>query len=297
MHLAHNEHDLHEITRRCHAIRMNGIDSELLTPQQIKQRVPMINLNARFPVLGALYQGRAGTARHDAVAWGYARGADALGVDIIQNCEVLGFEIQNNEVKGVHTSQGLIRADKVGCVAAGNSSVLAAQAGLKLPLESATLQAFVSEPLKPMLDSVVTSNTVHCYVSQSDKGELVIGGSSDPYNSYSQRGGFDQIEHVVGPMAELYPIISRLKMMRQWGGTVDLAPDRSLFSGNPPWAICTSTVAGAPAALKLRPAPETCSPIRWPTAGCTRSLNRSGWNVLPAANLSTKARPPALPTN
>ncbi|WP_261841536.1 sarcosine oxidase subunit beta family protein [Aliamphritea ceti] len=231
MHLAHNEHDLHEITRRCHAIRMNGIDSEILTPQQIKQQVPMINLDVRFPVLGALYQGRAGTARHDAVAWGYARGADDLGVDIIQNCEVLGFDIQNNEVRGVHTTQGLIRASKVGCVAAGNSSVLAAQAGLKLPLESATLQAFVSEPLKPMLNSVVTSNTVHCYVSQSDKGELVIGGSSDPYNSYSQRGGFDQIEHVVGPMAELYPIISRLKMMRQWGGTVDLAPDRSPILG------------------------------------------------------------------
>ncbi len=227
LHLAHNVHDMQEIGRRGNAIRLNGIDSEFLTPAQVKAMVPFINLDCRYPVMGALLQRRGGTARHDAVAWGYARGADALGVDIIQNCEVTGFRIENNAVTGVQTSHGLIGARKVGCVVAGHCSVLAELAGFRLPIESVPLQALVSEPIKPILDCVVMSGSVHAYISQSDKGELVIGAGSDSYNSYSQRGSFNLIEDTVGPVIELYPIFSRLKMLRQWGGIVDVTVDRS----------------------------------------------------------------------
>ena len=227
LHLAHNVHDMQEIGRRGNAIRLNGIDSEFLTPAQVKEMVPFINLQCRYPVMGALLQRRGGTARHDAVAWGYARGADARGVDIIQNCEVTGFRIENNTVTGVETSRGMIGARKVGCVVAGHCSVLAGMAGFRLPIESVPLQALVSEPIKPVLDCVVMSGSVHAYISQSDKGELVIGAGSDLYNSYSQRGGFDVIEETVGPVIELYPIFSRMKMLRQWGGIVDVTVDRS----------------------------------------------------------------------
>ncbi len=227
LHLAHSVHDMQEIGRRGNAIHLNGIDSEFLTPAQIKEMVPLINLDCRYPIMGGLLQRRGGTARHDAVAWGYARAADALGVDIIQNCHVEGFDIQQNEVKAIRTSRGTITADKVGCVVAGHSSVLAEMAGFRLPLESVPLQALVSEPVKPVLDCVIMSNGIHVYVSQSDKGELVVGAGSDAYNSYSQRGSFDQIEHVVGPLVELFPIFSRLRMLRQWGGIVDVTVDRS----------------------------------------------------------------------
>ncbi len=227
LHLAHSVHDMQEIGRRGNAIYLNGIDSEFLTPAQVKEMVPFINLNCRYPVMGGLLQRRGGTARHDAVAWGYARAADELGVDIIQNCEVQGFDIENNTVKALRTSRGRITAGKVGCVVAGNSSVLADMAGFRLPLESYPLQALVSEPVKPVLDCVIMSNGIHVYVSQSDKGELVVGAGSDPYTSYSQRGSFDQIEHVVGPLLELFPIFSRLRMLRQWGGIVDVTVDRS----------------------------------------------------------------------
>ena len=227
LHLAHSVHDLQEIARRGNAIHLNGIDSEFLGPEQVKAMLPIINLNCRYPVLGGLLQRRGGTARHDAVAWGYARAADELGVDIIQNCEVQGFDIEDNCVKGVRTSRGRISAAKVGCVVAGHSSVLAHMAGFRLPLESFPLQALVSEPVKPVLDCVVMSNGIHVYVSQSDKGELVVGAGSDAYLSYSQRGSFDQIEHVVGPLVELFPVFSRLRMLRQWGGIVDVTVDRS----------------------------------------------------------------------
>lgn len=227
LHLAHSVHDMQEIGRRGNAIHHNGIDSEFLTPRQVKEMVPMINLDCHYPVMGGLLQRRGGTARHDAVAWGYARAADALGVDIIQNCEVEGFQIESGVVKGVRTSRGLIGAGKVGCVVAGHSSVVADMAGFRLPLESVPLQALVSEPIKPILDCVIMSNGIHVYVSQSDKGELVVGAGSDAYNSYSQRGSFDQIEHVVGPLIELFPIFSRLRMLRQWGGIVDVTTDRS----------------------------------------------------------------------
>ena len=227
LHLAHNVHDMQEIGRRGNAIRLNGIDSEFLTPAQVKEMVPFINLECRYPVMGALLQRRGGTARHDAVAWGYARAADALGVDIIQNCEVTGFRIEDNTVKGLETNRGLIGAKKVGCVVAGHCSILADMAGFRMPVESVPLQALVSEPIKPILNCVVMSGSVHAYISQSDKGELVIGAGSDAYNSYSQRGGFDVIEETVGPVVELYPIFSRMKMLRQWGGIVDVTVDRS----------------------------------------------------------------------
>ena len=227
LHLAHSVHDMQEIGRRGNAIHLNGIDSEFLTPAEVKKMVPIINLDCRYPVMGGLLQRRGGTARHDAVAWGYARAADELGVDIIQNCEVQGFEIDQGAVKAVRTSRGRIGAGKVGCVVAGNSSVVADMAGVRLPLESYPLQALVSEPVKPILNCVIMSNGIHVYVSQSDKGELVVGAGSDPYTSYSQRGSFDQVEHVVGPLLELFPLFSRLRMLRQWGGIVDVTVDRS----------------------------------------------------------------------
>jgi sarcosine oxidase subunit beta len=227
--LAHTEHELKEISRRHHANRMNGIDLEFLTPEQCKEFCPILNISpsARFPVRGGSLQREAGTARHDAVAWGYARAADAHGVDIVQNCEVTGFRIAGGRIEGVETSQGYIRARKVGCVAAGHSSVLAAMAGLRLPIESHPLQALVSEPLKPILDTVTMSNAVHVYVSQSDKGELVIGAGIDAFNSYAQRGALRVIEEQMAAVIELYPIFSRLRMMRSWGGIVDICPDAS----------------------------------------------------------------------
>ena len=229
LNLAHNLHDLRELARRVHAIRLNGIDSEVLTPARIKAMVPILDTspNVRYPVLGASLQRRGGVARHDAVAWGFARGADARGVDIVQNCEVTGIRQRGGAVEGVETSRGYIRANKVGVVVAGHASVLAAMAGFRLPIESHPLQALVSEPIKPIHHSVVMSNAVHVYVSQSDKGELVIGAGIDGYNSYAQRGSFPIIEDQMGALVELFPIFSRLKMLRHWAGVVDTCPDAS----------------------------------------------------------------------
>ena len=229
MHMAHTEGDLKEIARRHNANRLQGVTLEFLTREQVKEFCPIINIspNVRYPVLGASLQRNAGVARHDAVAWGYARGADARGVDIIQNCEVSGFDIENGEIKGVRTTRGYIITSKVGCVTAGHSTVLADMAGLRLPIESHPLQALVSEPLKPIMNTVLMSNTVHVYLSQSDKGELVIGAGADLYNSYAQRGAFNVIEHQMGALTELFPIFSRIRMMRSWGGIVDICPDAS----------------------------------------------------------------------
>ena len=225
--LSHNVHDQQVAARHYHALHLNGVEAQLLSPEEIKQKVPLINLHGRYPVLGGLFQSKAGTARHDAVAWGYARAADQLGVDIIEHCAVTGFMIEQGVVKGVETVKGPIRAGKVGVVAAGHSSVLAEMAGFRMPLESTPLQAFVSEPIKPCFDTVVMSNAVHVYISQSDKGELVIGAGSDNYVSYTQRGSFELIEHSASPLIELYPFVSRLKMLRQWAGIVDVTRDRS----------------------------------------------------------------------
>ncbi|HEX6112694.1 MAG TPA: FAD-dependent oxidoreductase, partial [Geminicoccaceae bacterium] len=205
---------------------------------QIKQLEPLLNTSrsARYPILGASLQRRGGTARHDAVAWGYARGADGQGVDIIQNCEVTGIRTRAGKVDGVATTRGAIRCAKLAVVAAGHSSVLAAMAGFRLPIESFPLQALVSEPVKPCLNTVIMSNAVHGYISQSDKGELVIGAGTDQFTSYSQRGSFHVIEHTLQAIVELFPAFSRMKMLRQWGGIVDVTPDRSPIIGLTPVA-------------------------------------------------------------
>ena len=227
MNLGHSLQDMRDIYRRSNANRLNGIDSEILNPAQIKTMVPAMNVseNARYPVLGASFQARGGVARHDAVAWGFARAADERGVDIIQNCEVTGICRENGAVTGVGTNRGIIKTSKVAVVAAGHSSVLGDMAGLRMPIESHPLQALVSEPLKPVLDTVVMSNAVHGYVSQSDKGELVIGAGIDAYIGYGQRGSFSIIEGNVAAIVELFPIFSRVRMLRQWGGIVDVCPD------------------------------------------------------------------------
>jgi len=238
LNLAHNQHDLRELKRRVNANRLNGIDSEVLSTAEVQRMVPSLDCrsDARYPVLGASLQRRGGTARHDAVVWGYARAADALGVDIIQNCEVTAIRQEARRVTGVETTRGTIDARKVGVVVAGHASVLAAMAEIRLPIESHPLQALVSEPIKPVLDTVVMSNAVHVYVSQSDKGELVVGAGIDAYNSYSQRGSFAVIEASVSALVELFPSFRRLKLMRQWAGIVDVCPDASPIVGKTPVA-------------------------------------------------------------
>ncbi len=229
MMLAHNQHDVQVSKRHIYANRLNGIDNEWLTPEQAKEFCPplVIDKNARYPIMGAALQRRGGTARHDAVAWGYARGADAMGVDIIQNCPVLGIRTENGKVVGVDTAKGFIKTKKIGVVAAGHTSVVMAMAGVRMPLESYPLQALVSEPVKPVFPCVVMSNTVHAYISQSDKGELVIGAGTDQYNSYSQQGGIHISTHTLEAICEIFPIFTRMKMLRNWGGIVDVTPDRS----------------------------------------------------------------------
>ena len=230
MMLAHNVHDVQVFKRHIHANRLNGVDNEWLTPEEAKACCPPLNISreARYPVMGAALQRRGGTARHDAVAWGYARAAAARGVDIIQNCEVTGINRgPDGAVTGVETTRGTIGAKKVGVVAAGHSSVLMQMAGVQVPLESYPLQALVSEPVKPVFPCVVMSNTVHAYISQSDKGELVIGAGTDQYTSYSQTGGLHIIQHTLDAICEMFPIFTRMKMLRSWGGIVDVTPDRS----------------------------------------------------------------------
>lgn len=237
MMLAHDEHDVRVLKRHIHANRLNGIDNEWLTPRQAKGFCPPLNISpdARHPVLGAALQRRGGTARHDAVAWGYARACSAMGVDIIENCAVTGIDRSpQGHVTGVETTRGRIGAGKVGVVAAGHTSVVMAMAGLRMPLESFPLQALVSEPVKPVMPCVVMSNTVHAYISQSDKGELVIGAGTDQYVSYSQTGGLPAIGHALEAICEMFPSFSRLKMLRSWGGIVDVTPDRSPIIGPTP---------------------------------------------------------------
>jgi len=225
MNLVHTLQEVRDTQRRINANRLNGIDAEFLTRAEIREIVPILNLDSRYPVLGASFQRRGGVARHDAVAWGYARGADRYGVDIIQNCPVTAIRRADGAVTGVETARGFIKAKKVGVVAAGHSSVLAHMAGIRLPLESRPLQALVSEPIKPILHTVVMSNAVHAYISQADKGDLVIGAGTDQYNGYGQRGSFQVIEHALQAVVELFPCFSRVRMNRQWAGIVDIAPD------------------------------------------------------------------------
>ena len=234
--LGHSPHEMRDIARRVYANRLNGIDSELLTRQEVKELVPMINIspNARYPIAGASLQRRGGTARHDAVAWGFARAADARGVDIIQNCEVIGIRRENGSVVGVDTTKGYIGAKKIGVVTAGSSGVLADLAGFRIPIESHPLQAWVTEPIKPVLDQVIMSNSVHAYVSQTSRGELLAGAGIDSYLGYGQRGSFSVVEHAVAALVELFPIFSRLRLMRQWAGIVDTCPDACPIIGATP---------------------------------------------------------------
>jgi len=235
--LAHSRHDLESMSRWANTMAMHGIDAQLLTRGQVGAMVPALDLSAgaRYPVLGAFMQPRAGTARHDAVAWGYARGADHLGVDIIQNCAVTGFVTDaNGHVTGVDTSRGRIRTARVGIAAAGHSSVLAKLAGFRLPVTSYALQAMVTEPLKPRLDTVVISPGTGAYVSQSDKGEMVIGASLDLFPSYAQRGSFGVLQGVVAATLAMFPSFSRLRLMRQWAGIVDVVHDSSPIIGPTP---------------------------------------------------------------
>ena len=225
--LGHSHQEMRDIARRVAANRLNGIDSELIGPAEIKQLVPIIDISptVRYPILGASYQRRGGTARHDAVAWGFARAADRFGIDVIQGCEVTGMRIDAGSISGVETTMGPIEARRVGVATAGNSGVLAAMAGLRLPIESHPLQAWVSEPIKPLLDAVIMSNAVHAYISQTDRGELLAGAGMDSYSGYGQRGSFSIPEHAIAALVELFPVMSRLRMMRQWGGIVDVCPD------------------------------------------------------------------------
>jgi sarcosine oxidase subunit beta len=233
--LAQTEHELRAWKRTAHANRLAGIESEMVSPARIRQIVPIIALDGpRYPVLGGLWQPRGGTARHDAVAWGYARAASALGVDIIEQCEVTAIRRDGQGVSGIETTRGAISTRRLCLVVAGSSGLLAEMAGFRLPVESVALQALVSEPIKPLLDCVVMANTVHGYISQSDKGEMVIGGGSDVFNNYTQRGSFHHIEETVRALIETFPVISRLKMMRQWGGIVDMTGDRSPIIGTTP---------------------------------------------------------------
>ncbi|MEM1409503.1 MAG: sarcosine oxidase subunit beta family protein, partial [Pseudomonadota bacterium] len=236
MTLAHSEHDLEMSKRVCNAMLLNGIDARVLTPEEVSARIPRLDVSrkARHPIWGSLVQERGGVARHDAVAWGYARQASRLGVDIIQNCAVTGFQIEGGSVKAVETSQGVIKTDKVGIAVAGHSSVIAEMAGFRLPVQSFALQAFVSEPMKPALDTVLLSPATGVYVSQSDKGELVFGAALDLYTSYAQRGNIPVVEETVAGLLALFPTFSRVRMLRQWAGICDVVHDSSPIIGRTP---------------------------------------------------------------
>ncbi|WP_192255630.1 sarcosine oxidase subunit beta family protein [Mesorhizobium silamurunense] len=234
--LAHSEAAMETATRSVNAIQVNGIDCELFSVEDVRRVVPIYNFgpDARYPVYGGTWQPSGGTARHDAVAWGYARAASRLGVDIIQNCEIADFIVEDGRCRGVVTTRGAIRAERTGMAVAGHSSVLAAKARFRLPVNSYALQACVSEPVKPILDTVVISPDTGVYVSQSDKGELVIGGALDRIPSYGQRGNLPVLEGVIAGMLDMYPIFGQLKMMRQWAGIVDVVPDSSPIIGESP---------------------------------------------------------------
>ncbi len=237
--LAQTHHEVRGYLRTVHANMLQGVSTEYIGPDRVKELVPIINIDGpRYPVLGALYQARGGTARHDAVAWGYARACSAMGMDVIQQCEVKGVTTENGQVTGVDTTKGHIGCKKLGIVVAGHSGQVAEMAGFRLPIEAVALQALVSEPIKPCMDVVVMANTVHGYMSQSDKGEMVIGGGTDGFNNFTQRGSFHHIEETLRALVETFPMISRLKMLRQWGGIVDMTGDRSPIISKTPLGNC-----------------------------------------------------------
>ena len=228
MMLAQTHHEVRGYQRTAHANSLQGVKTEFISPARGKELCPIMNIDGpRYPVLGALWQARGGSARHDAVAWGYARACTEMGMHILQKTEVTGITQSGGNVTGVETSRGHIACKKLGMVVAGHASVVANMAGFQLPIESVPLQALVSEPIKPCMDVVVMANTVHGYMSQSDKGEMVIGGGTDAYNAYTQRGSFHHLEETVRALIETFPMVSRLKMLRHWGGIVDVTGDRS----------------------------------------------------------------------
>jgi sarcosine oxidase, subunit beta len=273
LNLAHDLGDVRSSVRRVEANRLNGVDAEWLGPEDVRTFCPIVNVSpdVRYPVLGGTLQRRGGVARHDRVAWGYARGADRLGVDIIEHCEVNGFDVRDGRIVAVETSRGRIGASRVALAAAGHTSVLASMVGLRLPLQSHPLQALVSVLLEPVLDCVVMSNAVHVYVSQADKGELVMGAGIDPYTSYAQRGSFHVIEYQMAAALELFPVFAHAKLLRTWAGIVDVCPDASPIIGTTPidglfvncgwgtggfkatpasgWAYAETIAAGRPGAL------------------------------------------------
>ncbi len=236
--LVHSTGEIREGRRRVYANRLNGIDAEWLTAEEVKAFCPIVNISpdVRYPVIGGTLQRRGGIAKHDYVAWAFARKADTMGVDLIQNCEVTGFDVEGGRVRGVHTNRGLIAADKVALCAAGHSTILAEMVGLELPIQSHPLQALVSDLLEPVLNCVVMSSAVHVYVSQAHKGELVMGAGIDPYISYAQRGSPHVIEGQLAAACELFPIFSRAHVLRTWAGIVDVAPDASPIVGLTPIA-------------------------------------------------------------
>ncbi len=228
LNLYHSDAQRDAFARRGNAMRLNGVDAELLDRAAVRKMVPYLDYdNARFPIQGGLLQRRGGSVRHDAVAWGFARAADQRGVDICQNCEVTNIRVENGRAVGVETAKGFVRAKKIGLAAAGNSSRVAAMAGLRLPIESHVLQAFVSEAVKPMIDHVVTFGAGHFYISQSDKGGLVFGGDIDGYNSYAWRGNLPVVEDVLEEGMAIWPGLGRIRMLRQWGGIMDMSMDGS----------------------------------------------------------------------
>ncbi len=237
--LAQTEHEVRGYRRTAYANALQGVETEFIGPERVRQLVPIIRIEGpRYPVLGALWQARGGTARHDAVAWGYARACSDMGMHILQKTEVTGITRREGKVAGVNTTRGEIACEKLAIVVAGHSGHLAEMAGFRLPIESVALQAMVSEPIKPALDVVVMANTVHGYMSQSDKGEMVIGGGADGFNNYTQRGSFHHIEETVRALIETFPMLSRLKMLRQWGGIVDMTGDRSPILSKTPVENC-----------------------------------------------------------
>jgi len=234
--LLHSRHDIEVMRRNINSMHMNGIEADWIDTTEVERLAPGINTgpDARHPILGGILQKRGGIARHDGVAWGYARAADALGVDIIQQCSVTGFDIKDGKVEGVQTALGNIKTKKVAIAVAGHSSVLADMAGFRLPVTSLALQACVSEPLKPVFDMAVMSGATGIYISQSDKGEMIMGGMLDLYPSYAQRGNIGTIEHVVAGILEIFPHLSRVKLMRQWAGIVDIVHDSTPIIGHTP---------------------------------------------------------------
>ena len=272
MMLAQTEHEVRGYKRTAYANALQGVSTEFISAQKVKDLCPIMDISGpRYPVLGALWQPRGGTARHDAVAWGYARACSDMGMHILQKTEVTAVHQEGGQVTGVETTRGTIGTKKLAIVVAGHSGKLAELAGFRLPLESVALQALVSEPIKPCMDVVVMANTVHGYMSQSDKGEMVIGGGTDAFNNYTQRGSFHHIEETVRALVETFPIISRLKMLRQWGGIVDVTGDRSPILSITPLGNCFINCG-------------------WGTGGF-KAIPGSGWGF---AELVAKGEPGAL---